>query len=983
MNQAASEAWHSDDRKDQVFSNSTIEPTLRGFKVTDDESIKVKYETTLRGVDLSNVQTLNITYNQILNIPYDQLATFDYIFIDEAHVLATDMSYRSDVITKLLSYLIEFVARKQKAKTKIVFMTGTPSVETKVIPELMDEHNIKRLFQRIIIKKDYKITPIMHLTHLDTNDKEERQDAVIDKINEYIKQGRKVCHIFNNKAKMDQYIREIQSKLSPEIKVGLFYSGSTGECTNNILMGLFGKYDVVLTTSYFVNGINIERDGLTEEEILQGKKSKQKYGVVIDLGQGHTRINSMDTVQTINRFRNRLCHTTVFLPKIFKPTLNNKHKFDFSHTARVLRGINKWNYHLLTANKDAVEYTEEPEELKEKIHLVRQVRRNPIYVSTLDIDKASKDEEDRVKVTDMMSKGLRVYDDWFFSLEGFHYIAKDAGIAPIIKHKSGKTQLEKMDSDHELLENSVVESFLNNGEALEYLTNQIDPEKRIQLKASDVVTDPESTEASNFRVKDLKNDKYIVVGDFHSSHERSLNYIIRAHLNFSHWYGTDEAMRIFRYLMDDNVNMTPGDSSHYTSLISKYLNSCKLASPKKFTQAYGFLRAIDILADKNVGITKHVYHTSISYVIQDPRVVDTLFDEWANAQYDMTMYKIDHSESKEKEELKSYYSNKALMKEYDIKELKFDLGRICNYSPYNESDQGELKSVEQLHITRVIRSPKLMRPHDDFDTIDWISPPPMDYSKYEDANKTARSDEYIWVNKLTNELSSLLSDEQYESLTEILSDSDEFNSSSIANDLERWRATQVELTEQASDRVMRLINEMIISYRNNSKLFYNTFQLTEYLNHTEGQIHKRLPSMDKLFFVEPEFDLSDLEENLNLDDMAWLQLNRLVLNEIGNADLPKTNPRYWVAIDSNKIPILVRKTKGEFCRGICEYALQDDKEFVLNSGIPVKDKSKGIYKHTTFARDYLKNTYKDNQIKNYTFQLMTIDVEELERLRDS
>jgi hypothetical protein len=80
MNQAASDSWQIGDEVDKVFSNSTIEPTLRGFKKTDSEALKVKYETSMRGVDTKGIQTLNCTYNQVMNIPYEDLAEFDYLF---------------------------------------------------------------------------------------------------------------------------------------------------------------------------------------------------------------------------------------------------------------------------------------------------------------------------------------------------------------------------------------------------------------------------------------------------------------------------------------------------------------------------------------------------------------------------------------------------------------------------------------------------------------------------------------------------------------------------------------------------------------------------------------------------------------------------------------------------------------------------------------------------------------------------------------
>ena len=297
-NQMAKEGWDEQNRPHQIFVNSSIEETVKSFKKTNAEELRVNYEKTLRGFDLPKSDNLVIhcTYDQILNLSHEDMATFDYIFIDEAHTLSDGISYRADVISGLIYHIIEFVAKKRNNKTKIIFMSGTPNVETHVIPEIMERYQIKSLFQRIIIDKKYKIRPILRLTHLDTDNQIERSDAVVSQINRYLKQGRKVCHIFNYKAKMDEYIREIQVKLSSSLKIGLFYSKSEGECTQNILSGKFGDYDVVLVTTFFINGININKDGLTEEDVKKGKISTQKYGLVVDLGNIHTKVSAMDTI---------------------------------------------------------------------------------------------------------------------------------------------------------------------------------------------------------------------------------------------------------------------------------------------------------------------------------------------------------------------------------------------------------------------------------------------------------------------------------------------------------------------------------------------------------------------------------------------------------------------------------------------------------------------------------------------------------------
>lgn len=981
MSQSASEAWHSGDRKDQVYANSVIEPTLRGFKRTDSESLKVNYETTLRGADLSKSNVVHCTYNQIMNITYDDLAEFDQIFIDECHVLSTDMSYRSDVITSLLNYLIEFVAKKQGAKTKILFMTGTPNVESIVIPQLMEEQGISHLYQRLIIKKTYQTKPLVHLTHLDTDVYDERQDAVIEKINDYLKQGRKVCHIFNNKSKMDQYIREIQSKLSPEIKVGLFYSGSTGECTNNILMGLFGKYDVLLTTNFFINGINIERDGLTEEEVLSGKKSKQKYGLILDLGQSHTKLNALDAIQALNRFRNRMVHTTVFLQKIFKPFEGKK--FDIRHAAKVIRGINAHNYTMITGTQaEDQDEVELPTEAKEKYFLVGQVRRNPIFVSMSDVAKATKKEADREKVVDMMNKNLKVYDDWFYSLEGYYYLCKDAFLSPIIKHASKRLDLEAMEKEHEIIENGVVEAFLNNDEALEYLANQIDPEKRILVKSSDLIKDPESTVAENFRVHELINDRYVITGDFHPSHERALNYIIRCHLNFSHWYGSEQATELFRYLMDDAINITPGESSHYTTLMSRYYESCKISSPKKFSIAYGYLRSLDILAEKNIGIEKHVTPTSISYVMHDTKLVDALQDEYTNMLYDTTIWKIENSDSKEKEELKKYYSNKALMKEYDAKELKYALDALGIYNPYRVNEKGEITRPEQLHITRVLPSDKLMRPSEDFDTDSWLAPPPMNNTKYKEVLSRQEKERAKRIENQFRTVGNQMADTspEYKKLGKLCS---EFLDGKIITEKLESFASKYIPTDNKS-KLKREFDELYSVIRDSREIFYTTFQHAEYANYYESKLHRRLPSMDKLFFTESDFTLSDLDEHPEPDEMIMLGVNWLVLEQIGDTEIPRYDPKYWVAFDSDGQPILARKTKGEFCRAICDWAYSDKgDDFLLHSGFPSKERDKGIYKYTTFARDYLKNTFQERVIRNYRFANMLIDIENLQHLKNN
>ena len=174
---------------------------------------------------------------------------------------------------------------------------------------------------------------------------------------------------------MSNYIREIQTKLGKNLKVGLFYSGSKGKCTQNILSGKFDEYDVILTTTYFFNGLNINTDGLSEDDIIKGKTSTQKYGVVIDLAKKHTKVNAIDAIQAINRFRNRECQATIFLPQFFKEDKRfPSRKFNYNHAGKVILGLNRYNQSLLSTDSNAKSVAVEPTERKEKVHLLNAVR---------------------------------------------------------------------------------------------------------------------------------------------------------------------------------------------------------------------------------------------------------------------------------------------------------------------------------------------------------------------------------------------------------------------------------------------------------------------------------------------------------------------------------------------------------------------------------------------------------------------------------
>ncbi len=993
-NQIAKEAWDEENRPDQIFVNSDIENTVKSFKKEDKEVLRVNYEKTLKGKDLPKSDTLVVhcTFDQVLNISHRDMATFDYIFIDESHTLSDGLDYRAEVISKLIHHIIEFVAKKRNGKTKIIFMSGTPNVETHVIPEIMEHYQIKSLFQRIIVDKKYKKRPLIHLTHLDTDDPSVRFDEVVNQINKYLKEGRKVFHIFNNKSKMDEYIREIQTKLSSSIKVGLFYSGSEGECTQNILSGKFGDFDVVLATTFFINGININKDGLTEDEVKQGKTSTQKYGVIIDLGNIHTKVNAMGAVQAINRFRNRECHSTVFFPKIFKSNLKNTaKKFNFGNAVGKLLGINKYNCHLLSVNEDTTPNEITDEEEKEEVHLLAETRKNPVNVSLRDITAFAEEDENKKLVVSSITKKARMYEDWFCSLDGYHFIAKDAGLTSIIKHKNVGSPLKKMTKGQVELENNLIRNFLDDEKAMNYLENQINPDKRIYVKASNKVLDPISTKIGNFVVIDFINDKYILEGDFHSSHERAVNKLINYHLRLCYWYGSDKAIELLRFLINPEAELLPSKGASYLKNITKYVNSCNSVQDGKLIKGINYIKAIDSLSKIKLGIIKEVKPNYISYTVANVDLVNNLKNMWAKQQHEIIMYKLDISQSPEKEELKKYYSRTELIKITDLEELATQLNKLSNYTPLKYNKAGNLKSFETIVIPRIIRSPKL---RSDMDIeIDEFSEPSLSTVK-DNANVLIQFS-HDNKRKLKAYLEPLLKANNAcaKKIYNFLSD--KLDKKEIQDSLKYIDSLINDPAKSNIPNISNILNKLKIDLSNLDDLLLTFFKTSEYTTYKKLENIGFVPFVHQTFFCAEDFKLESLDAKFT--SMLKNIKEEDVFNSLKkNSKLFKNSRRIKTSNNSSKttlgksnetkVSYVVLNKKGDIiyadfslsntCSFLCKYAFKNDGFVMKDASTPPKVVNKGVYNAGTFKRDYYANSSTNKTIANYSINTYEINVQD-------
>lgn len=953
---------------------------MNSLKIELNDPIRINYNTTLKEFNIpkSKELVINTTYNQILNLSHEQMATLDYIFIDEVHTFSNSLSYRPNVITDLIYHLLDFVACKPKCKTKIVFMSGTPCLEYLVIQEMMKDYKIDNLYQVIKISKTYRFTPKISSVHLDSSNGVERTDAVISKINNYLKEGRKVCHIFNKKASMDNYIRELQTKLGKSVKVGLFYSGSKGECTQNILSGKFEDYDVVLATTYFFNGLNINNDMLSQEDIEQRKTSTQKYGVVIDLGKKYTRVNAIDAIQAMNRFRNRQCDCTVFLPPIFKDDLKHPtRKFNYGAAGRITLGLNKYSYSILSDSKSIKKYELEEKEDDVKIFLRKEIRENPELVSMKVINQLTTAEKNRKIIMSKFEDKLKIYEDWFFSIDGFHYLAKEAGFLSIIKNQIVGESLKKMTEDQIELENKVVSNFLNDNKALVYLEQQLDRTLRIFVQASNTITDPQCETVANFVAIAKQNGKYILQGDFHYSHERMLNDLIKNNLSLAYWFGPDLAIQLLRALINPDLVLLSNQSKRYIDNINAYVKQCRAYASSNNLRAKNFIRALVYLSSSDIGISKEETPLEISLTINNERLSKLLTDMWAKQQYDMIQYNLNSTLIINKSKLQEYYTNIEQIKKLDIEELLSELKYFCNYTPFKYDKSGKLKSYETYIIPKVMYSKKLY----ELNSIQQKSIDP-ELSNIEDNQKEL--------------------DRFYEDVLKKLNAYINPIEVPIVPYLEYYNKVKNSLVKKEIQKCINLVrnlkadttnNQIMIDMMNRLENDLNkldnfllaAFKTAEYKSHEEIKKLGFSPFIKDTFLYDEDFKLESLNKDLNVQNKSKDDIyNNLKIND--NTFIKSKKSSYdtktikysFIVLDKNSDILFSSFSCSKAIGFLCNYALNPKNErFIMKDGsIPKREFNKGIYNVNTYRRDYYNNISNSKTPKNYSIKTYPVHVKD-------
>lgn len=260
---------------------------------------------------------------------------------------------------------------------------------------------------------------------------------------------------------------------------------------------------------------------------------------------------------------------------------------------------------------------------------------------TLDaINQLTTVEKSRKEILEKFERKNNIYQDWFFSMDGYHYLAEEAGFLSIIQDKSIGEPLKKMTKDQIELENKVVSNFINDDEALLFLGKHLDKNFRILVQASNNVTDPQSDKVGNFQVISNENGKYIIEADFHYSHERIINRLIKNHVNLSFWFGSEKATQLLRALINPNIKLLSNQSKSISDTINAYVKQCRACCINSNLRAKNFIRALIYMSSCDIGISKDETPLEICLTITNEKLSALLLEMWAKQQYEMIQYNL-------------------------------------------------------------------------------------------------------------------------------------------------------------------------------------------------------------------------------------------------------------------------------------------------------------------------------------------------------
>ena len=493
------------------------------------------------------------------------------------------------------------------------------------------------------------------------------------------------------------------------------------------------------------------------------------------------------------------------------------------------------------------------------------------------------------------------------------------------------------------------------------------------------------------------NNKYTVEGDFHVSHERALDKLIKYHLRLSYWYGKEKAIEILRFLINDEVDYALIKAPSYLKSITNYCSPFSYLTKSKYLKGINYLRVLDYLSDKNIGIIKEVTTTSISYTFINNELVMLLKNMWAKQQFDKISYGIDNDKSVIlKDQLKNKFSNQELINEEDLLDLEDQLSKLTSYRPMRINKNNEVRSHERITIPRILRSDKFISGME-FLEVDHIAP---EYSDLSDSNIEFKNFTEKVLKRLNDHMDPSLRltnvhlDTYYISLKEKLKKKD------IQAMTEYIEGILNDPTKNILPQVSIILNALKKDLKELDHFLLTAFKTAEHLTHKNIHKHKTMPFIEQTFFCNKDFKLETLDDkfspdlvNLKITDVydaisthsdlftktkkikVRTEEGREIIDILSSKPSKFTKSAY-VIIDEKGSIIYANFDQLATCTFLCNYAFTNERFKMKDGSIPVKTYKKGIYNPKTFIKDYYANSSISKTVSNYIIKFYDVNVKE-------
>ena len=222
-------------------------------KIENDEDILKIFDVFYGSVNIKDIEygrNAVTTFDKFSRINYDKISRmFDYIFIDESHLLFTS-SYRIDATSNAIKKIKElfYISSNDEMSAKIVLMTGTETGES---------HFFKDVSQIIRISKTQLTKNMTFMLCDDT------LDAITRMANQacnLINDGYKIM-IPTNKGEIytEKFIGMLSYLVKRELKYGYYKRSNTEQEICKLIdeQNSVGDYDIIFCSNYLSVGVDI------------------------------------------------------------------------------------------------------------------------------------------------------------------------------------------------------------------------------------------------------------------------------------------------------------------------------------------------------------------------------------------------------------------------------------------------------------------------------------------------------------------------------------------------------------------------------------------------------------------------------------------------------------------------------------------------------------------------------------------------------